>query len=402
VTSLVVRQYRDTDPLQLSAETLQHLLTVYGNRIEVRPAGAGDVILRGTNYVGLVRTPAMDVVIQPKIPTLSVFWMLGFADRLIKFDPSDFPFDEESGLLDLLARLFARRTEAVLRRGLYRAYVERVENLRYVRGRIAALDDFRTNRGLRHRVVCRYAELTADVPHNQILRAVTEQLLRYEFRLPGVRRLLAWNGAHLEEVSFQSVSARDFPRLTYDRLNAHYSSVLALAELIVRHMTFEFETGVRRAPGFLVDMDRVFQEFLTQLVREVVRGTRLAVRARGGWFLDEQRAISIDPDIVLTEGGRPVAAIDAKYKRHDAQADVYQALAYAKGLGLRQVCLLYPGDGEVQPADHDVRHDGTRVLVRTVPIGHHGRGFGHLETAAVAAIRGVLNDLDAWQAPVAA
>ena len=394
MTTTVIRQYRDSPPLSLSQDVLQFLVSNYGNRIEIRPAGEGAVVLRGTNYVGLVRAPSYDVLIQPKIPTLSVFWMLGFADRLVRFSPDDFPFSEQTGLLDVLARLFAHQTELILRHGIYRAYVEREENLRFVRGRIVPIEDIRANRGLRHQVACRYSELTADVLHNRILRTVTDQLLRFDFRLAGIRRTLAWNQAHLAEVSPVPVSIRDFGGLRYNRLNDRYRGVLALAELIVRNLTFEFDVGARVAPSFLVDMDGIFQEFLTQLVRETAPAH---VRVRSNWrrVLDESGHVPIEPDIVLTEGQRPVAVMDAKYKRLDAQADVYQALAYAKGLGVSRVALLYPADGEVVPADYVVRNDGTQVLVRTIPVGHHGLGFVELERRANDAISAVLRELSA-------
>ena len=82
-------------------------------------------------------------------------------------------------MLDVLARLFAKQTEAVIRRGIYRAYVEREENLRFVRGRILPLSDLRANQGLRHQVSCRYSEQTADVLHNQILLSATEQFRHF-------------------------------------------------------------------------------------------------------------------------------------------------------------------------------------------------------------------------------
>jgi 5-methylcytosine-specific restriction enzyme subunit McrC len=385
VITLTIRQYEPTGPLTFSPATLAALVGSHGSHLEIRPAGGTTVTLRGTNHVGLIRTEGLDLVIQPKIPTLSVFWMLGFADRLVRFDPADFPLETEAGLLDVLARLFAKQTELVIRRGIHRAYVEREDNLRFVRGRIEPLSDLRTNHGLRHQIVCRYAELIADVPHNRILRAVTEQLLRYRYRLPGIRERLAWDAAHLAEVSLVPVSERDFPSLRYDRLNAHYRGVLALAHLIVRHLTFEFEAGRQPAPGFLVDMDKIFQEFLTRLVEEQARPMGLRLRDTSGLYLDQGRAVPIEPDIVLTDGHGIRVAMDAKYKRHDPQADVYQALAYAKGLGLQRVTLVYPADGEVTPSTHRIRSDDTVVLVRTVPVGHGGRGFVDLERRARAA-----------------
>jgi 5-methylcytosine-specific restriction enzyme subunit McrC len=289
--------------------------------------------------------------------------------------------------------LFAHQTEHVIRRGLYRAYVEREENLRFVRGRIVPLQDLRTNRGLRHQVACRFAELTADVPHNQILRAVTEQLRQYDYRLPGIREKLGWNAAHLAEVSNPPVTERDFGPIRYDRLNAHYRGVHALALLVIRHFTFNFQAGARPAPSFLVNMDKVFEEFVRQLMAEQAQLRGLRLWASSGLRLDRGGAVPIEPDVVLSDGRQVRVAIDAKYKRESPQADVYQALAYAKGLGLMRVALIYPEDGEVTPERHEIRHDDVEVLVRVIPVSHHGKGFVALERRARMAASSLLAEL---------
>jgi len=393
MTTITLRQYRPSEPLELGSDVLRSLVSNFGNRVDIRPTGDGRVTLTGTKYVGLVRTEDLELVIQPKVPTLSVFWMLGFADRFVRLRFDESPFDVESGLLDVLARLFAKQTELVIRRGLYREYVERTDNLRFVRGRIEVLGDLRTNRGLRHQVVCRYADLTADVPHNRILRAVTDQLLRFQFRLPGITEQLGWNAAHLGEVERVPISERDFASLRYDRLNSHYQTVHALARLIVRNFTFRFDLGTHGAPSFLVNMDRVFEEFLRRLIEERAQPQGLRLRPPGGLFLDADRRVKIAPDILLADGQGIRAAIDAKYKVTDPEADIYQALAYAKGLGLDRVALVYPADGEVAPIDHRIRHDDVQVLVRTVPVGHGVAGFVDLERRAEASMSALIREL---------
>ena len=296
-----VQQYRDTDPLHLPQSAIDTLITTYRTQVEVRPAADGAVILRGLNYVGLIRTPELDVLVTPKVGTLSVFWMLGYAHRLVSFDRELVHYGAETGLLDLLARLFAEHTETVIRRGLYRAYVEREDNLRFVRGRILPFDDLRANLGLHHQVVCRFGELTADVPHNRILRAVIEQLLRYEFRLPGIRERLAWDAANLAEVSRVSVSERDFATLRYGRLNAHYRDVHALARLILRHQVFTFASGQHEAPAFLVDMDKVFEEYLTRLIEEQARPLGLRLASTRGLTLDVGRLVFSELNLFITK-----------------------------------------------------------------------------------------------------
>ena len=110
--------------------------------------------------------------------------------------------------------------------------------------------------------------------------------------------------------------------------------------------------------------------------------------------VDARGEVRIQPDIVLGDGHTIRFAIDAKYKRVDPEADVYQALAYAKALNLRRIALVYPADGEVAPATHRIRNDDVSILVRTVPVGTDAAGFVGLDLRAAQAARDPFRELD--------
>ena len=60
------------------------------------------------------------------------------------------------------------------------------------------------------------------------------------------------------------------PEVRFDRLNEHYRSVATLARLVLRHDAFEADRGNVRASGFLMDMNEVFQEFVTVALRDAI------------------------------------------------------------------------------------------------------------------------------------
>ena len=129
----------------------------------------------------------------------------------------------------------------------------------------------------------------------------------------------------------------------YDRLNDHYRRAIHLADLIIKRVSFQLGLGSTAAPSFLVDMDRVFQDYVTAVFEEQAAREGLVRTKSAHYRLDTAGRISLTPDIVFRDrDGHVVAVIDAKYKRSDAQADYYQALAYAKGLGVKRVALIYP------------------------------------------------------------
>ena len=55
--------------------------------------------------------------------------------------------------------------------------------------------------------------------------------------------------------------------------------MVALARLVLRHGAFESGRGVVRASGFLMDMNNVFQEFLTQALREELGASPRTLRS---------------------------------------------------------------------------------------------------------------------------
>ena len=240
-------------------------------------------------------------VTPQKIEPLAVFWMLAYADRLVRFSATEVAFATEDGVLEILVRLFARRTSLLVRRGLYRGYVERTENMAFVRGRLELLDDVRVNLGLHHQAICSFAELTANIPHNQVLRAVTEVLLRVKYRSSGIREILAWNLGQLLEAEPAELSPRMFAAIHYSRLNEHYAPVLHLAELIIRHITIRHRVGALRAPSFLVDMNLVYQEFLTRLIAEQALSRGLRPVRRESIYLDVAHEVRVKPDILLSD-----------------------------------------------------------------------------------------------------
>lgn len=387
-----VRQYRETERLQLSDAALAELLGSHKNHVDTVPTVEGGHVIRGGRHVGVVRLPDLDVVITPKIPPLSVFWMLGYASRIAVPKGDWTELSSETGVLEVLARVFSSQVQALVRRGLYQEYIERDEVLPFVRGRILIAETIRNGRGLVHKPTCRHAELTADTHVNQALREATEVLARFSYRAESINHQLDWNLRALAEAGVLPARTMARPAHQLNRLNEHYGPALAVARLILRHSTFRLEAGAVRSPTFLVNMDVVFQEYLSVLLAQEAAEFGLHATATGPLFLDEGKSVRIKPDIILSRAKTPALAIDAKYKRESPEGDVYQALAYAKALDLPRVSLVYPDDGEVKPTTLRIRHDAVEVLIRTIPVGA-SRGFADLDERASQAARHLIEEL---------
>lgn len=120
--------------------------------------------------------------------------------------------------------------------------------------------------------------------------------------------------------------------------------------------------GGLRIDGFLLDMNQLFEDFVTVALRESLRGTDLTSALQDPHHLDEAEMIRMKPDFVLYgPTGVPVAVADAKYKAEKRagypDSDLYQMLAYCTALGLSEGHLIY-AKGNAPHTAHQVRHAG--------------------------------------------
>ena len=95
----------------------------------------------------------------------------------------------------------------------------------------------------------------------------------------------------------------------------------------------------------MLDMNELFERFVTERLRRALRG-RLDVKDQHRDRLDEERTVTIKPDLLFQSGGSPRFVGDIKYKLTDEAArgrhpDYYQLLAYTTALDLPEGVLIY-------------------------------------------------------------
>lgn len=129
-------------------------------------------------------------------------------------------------------------------------------------------------------------------------------------------------------------------------MNARYQHALRLAELVLRGASVEHRPGDVAVSGFLFDMAKVFEDFVTIALREALAAKGGHCVLQAGHHLDERGTIRVIPDLVrYADDGTPLAVADAKYKAEKPEgfpdADLYQMLAYCTALDLPEGHLVY-------------------------------------------------------------
>ncbi|EHR60604.1 McrC family protein [Saccharomonospora cyanea] len=323
--------------------------------------------LRAKNLVGAVAVrfgggQVITVRIAPKLPIARLLFLAGYGQG--RWHTENVRVDEDEHLLPAFARLFTRQAERALRQGLLKGYRETEDTALVVRGRIRHAEQVRRHHGRLVPLELAHDEYTTDIAENRLLRTACEALLR----LPGipvdVRGRLLRLRVRLGEVTLVRHGDR-LPAWRPSRLNVRYHDALRLADLVLRGASIEHRPGEVTVHGFLFDLAKVFEDFVTLALRDALAGTDdfggHCVR-QATHHLDERETIRMVPDLVAyTDGGTPVAVADAKYKAEKPagfpDADLYQMLAYCTALNLSEGHLVY-AKGNAPHGSHRVKHAG--------------------------------------------
>ena len=327
--------------------------------------------LRAQQVVGVIAAPGCSVEILPKIEGLGTgedeASRTNIRGRLIHMLAAAYDLDLATGeairlgsqkhtILEILIGLFCDRLNDALRDGMPRRYVAKEDDLAVLRGRLDVQRQFTTLAFSPQKMACRFEELTADIPLNQVIKAAIRRLARVSSSVVNQRRLRELELIYAD-ISPVPVRALRWDAIVLDRTNHRWRALRDLARLLLQG---DYQTTSRgHAMGFslLFPMNDLFEVYVARMLEKALKGTDLTVRAqdrRHYCLVDPagSRRFQVRPDIVVHRGSQTVMVIDTKWKRISdriedpkqgvAQAEVYQMLAYSRLYDCSRIMLLYP------------------------------------------------------------
>ena len=341
--------------------------------ISVTPdAEAGWWQMTAGHHVGTLVIDDLSIFIRPKIRLENLFLLLSVGLREKDWGQAPSRFATDNDLVPAVVSFFTRQADIPLTRGVFRSYREEQDRLKTIRGRIDIPTQI-TRAGVVYPVDCRFDEYTADVMENRYLKAATRRALRVSRVRPEDRQRLHRILSTLEDVGDVAIRPDDLDRITFDRLNRRYEPALRLARLLLEDLTLKDREGEIVAWSFMVDMNLLFERFVTDRLQRVLRG-RLEVKPQFSICLARGDQVRIRPDLVFRRRGEPVFVGDLKYKRVDEKWDLptsdhYQMLAYTTALDLPEGVLIYCRDPDAQGPQCD------SITVRNVDKAIHAWGL---------------------------
>ncbi len=317
--------------------------------IQTAPGESDLYILRPEAVVGAFELEGLSIAVRPKLDISRVIYLASYTMGAYTPIRERFDFKSEPTLVEALALALTSAAHRAFARGLLHGYRTEHDALRTVRGRIDMAEQLRRRFDLLVPAPVIYDEFTDDILANRLVKAAAELLGQQRLDDSRSRDGLRWVSATLANVTHVEFPPQEVPEVTFDRFNEHYREVVSLSRLILRHQSLELERGETRASGFLVNMNDVFQGFVTGSLRESLGVSEHILRSdkQLPWpiFLAEGPSLRLKPDLTWWDGRRCTFVGDAKYKRVDVKnvpnADIYQILAYATALSLPGGLLVY-------------------------------------------------------------
>ncbi len=324
----------------------------------------------------------------------NIYYMLSYAFSALRESVyKDIQKEKFENIHNLFAAILSRGISLQLKRGLYREYIERTEDLSVVRGKIHIPGTLRKRAGQKLYVTCRHGELSENNRFNQILKSTVSLLLKEADVEEKYKKELKREMLYLSDVDQISLSDIQWNHIRFQRNNRSYRMLLAICRLLAEGALLTTEDGDLRLASYIDEqpMNRLYEKFILEYyIQEYARHIHgfSAEPARIYWQLDDGYAELLPvmkTDITLTYGNK-ILIIDAKYYKQTLQknfevrsihsANLYQIFTYVKNKDaeLRNIphevagMLLYAKTEERLYPDNSYQMSGNRISVKTLDL----------------------------------
>lgn len=337
--------------VELSPSSVAYLLDRHRYHLQLEPTGLiHQYRLRARGVVGVIVAPDCRLIIAPKIPLDNLFVMLS-GDEPVRSKSDQLQAAPADELVAFLASRFARLLRERIEAGLHWAYVETQDVGAQLHGRFDVASQVRQSPGRMDRLHSLRDDITVDLPCNQVPRTLAERMLAWPGLDAGVSGALNEALRGLDEVQSVPWPLGELNRLAEEPPSEDYRPLLEFCALLAEGLVPGQEAGTIPGPSFLLNLERVFETFVTRGVVQAFADRPWRTEVQRTHVLGEALSLTapllMRPDVIVRSGDRVALVVDAKWKPLPGgmprTADLDQMLAYATGLGATRLVLVHPG-----------------------------------------------------------
>lgn len=268
--------------------------------------------------------------------------MLSYAFRtLTKQGYREMSTEKFSNTADLMTEILIAGISQQLKRGLGRAYIEQMEDIPVIRGRVNITESVKRQTMINRQLSCVYDDFSVNNSKNRIIKSTALLLLRADVakqRKSRLRKLLVY----FDKVELIDLRTVDW-NIHYDRNNQTYRMLISICYLVVKGLLQTQADGKTKIMDFLDDqqMYHLYEKFILEYYKKeypYIKTNASQIK----WQLDDGMGYMLPnllSDITL-EYDNKVLIIDAKYYSHIMQnryeketirsANMFQIFTYVK------------------------------------------------------------------------
>jgi 5-methylcytosine-specific restriction enzyme subunit McrC len=323
------------------------------------------------------------------IPIENIYYLLCYSwDKLEEKEQVRISTDEQTCLLDLMAKVLVKGCQRLLKRGIEKNYITETVELAGVKGKLEMSPTVKKGLHLKQRTICTIDEFSDNILTNQILISTINRLMRIRDLDISIKKELKAFHWMLPGIDVIPLSDRVFKQVRLHRNNHFYDFLLKVCQLIYENSLPSEKPGEWLFMDFQRNsdkMNRLYEAFLFNFYRKEFPGWQVRREYINWQFISADPAAQqylpwMETDITIDTGYSKII-MDAKYYSQTLASNynalkvhsinLYQLFSYLinqrgksdYSMNARGI-LLYPTiEGEV---DLEYWFDSHRIQIKTI------------------------------------
>ena len=256
------------------------------------------------------------------IPIKNIYYLLCYAwDRLDESGFIDVDSIESNQMVDLFATVLVNSTSRLLRQGLDRQYINKVEKVHGVKGKVNFPLTVKSNSILKLETVSEYDDFSFNILHNRILKTTIIKIINTQFLDENLRAKLLSLERRLPAIDIIQIRSSDFKQVHLHRNNRHYEFTLKICQIINEIQSIDESKGTYKFRDYLRDRRKLailFESFVRNYYRLRHNEFNTIKPAEIKWVLepidnsDEKVIPKMKTDITLSSSTKKII-IDTKF-----------------------------------------------------------------------------------------
>lgn len=336
--------------------------------------------------------------------------MLAYAfETLNKGKYEDLAVESFDEIYDLLADIFCKEIGVQLKQGLYREYINRIDELSVMRGKVNISGTIRSRFFKKRTLTCEYDEFSENNIYNQIIKSTVIMLLKNSKLKSKYKDELKKKMIFFSEVNEINLTNIKWSNIKFYKNNQTYRLLISICQLIVEGMLITTDKGSYKLVSYINEqsMSKLYEKFVLEYYKKhfpMIKVTSSQI----SWFLDDGISTMLpkmQSDIHLQKENK-VLIIDTKYYSRTTQKhfnkhtihsnNLYQIFTYVKNKDYEfgeeehyvSGMILYAKTEEEMHPNVVYQMHGNQITVKTLDLN---REFGEISKQLNDIIRNHFN-----------